>query len=74
MVSSDDPTNVGIARGTLTLGGDTIVVVSDGVDIWVAPRFSCHLYLLYNLDSVGTPGQVLHRIVKKKKTLRATHH
>ncbi len=40
------PTNIGITRGTH-------VVVSDGVDIWVALRFSYHLYI------VSTPGQVL---------------
>ena len=34
------PTNNGIARCTLTLA--TLVAVSDGVDIWIALRFSHH--------------------------------
>ncbi len=37
-----DPTNIGIARGTLTLCGDTTGVVSDGVDIWVDLRSAYH--------------------------------
>ncbi len=34
------PTNIGIARGTLSVA--TLVVVSDGVDLSVALRFSYH--------------------------------
>ncbi len=34
------PTNIGIARCTLSVA--TLVVVSDGVHIWVALRFSYH--------------------------------
>ncbi len=40
------PTNIGITRGTQSVA--ILVVVSDGVDIWVA-----HLY------SVSVPGQML---------------
>ncbi len=49
------PTNIGIARGTLSVA--TLVVVSDGVD-WVAVRFSYHI--IYHVTySVSMPGQVL---------------
>ena len=37
------PTNIGITRGTPSV--TALLVVSDGVDIWVALRFSYHLYL-----------------------------
>ncbi len=52
------PTNIVIARGTLTLGGDTSVSLAmGGVDIWVA--LSVFISLMHHLYSVSTPGQVL---------------
>ncbi len=61
---SHTPTNIGITR-CITIGGDILVVVSDGADIWVALRFTYHLYSVRNARA-GI------RIVKKK--LWATHH
>ena len=60
--TKNNPTNIGFTRGTPSV--TTLVVVSDGVTIWVAPRFSHHLYGVRN-----TRAGV--RIVKK--SLRATH-
>ena len=39
-LSQNIPTNIGTARDTLTLGGGTSGIVSDGLDVWVALRFS----------------------------------
>ncbi len=36
------PTNIGITRGTPSVTVDTIVVVGDGVTVWVALKFSYH--------------------------------
>ncbi len=36
----ENPTDISITRGTLSVA--ILVVVSDGVDIWVALRFSYH--------------------------------
>ena len=43
-----------------------VVLVSDGVDVWVALRF--FMSLIYHLHSVSTPGAGV-TIVKKKKIL-----
>ncbi len=51
LLSRGVPTNISIARGTLSVA--TLVVVSNGVDISVALRFLYHLY------SISMPGQVL---------------
>ena len=44
-VSFINPTNIGITRGTTSVA--TLLVVSDGVDIWVA-LFLHHLYCIYH--------------------------
>ncbi len=70
----DIPTNVGIANmGAHSPSGATLVLVSDGegVDTWVASKD--FISLIYRLCSVSTPGAV-GRIVREKKSLRATHH
>ncbi len=42
-----------VSLGPRSLSVATLVVVSDGVDIWVALRFSYHLYYMYTSTSLS---------------------
>ncbi len=57
------PTNIGVIRGTLSVA--ILVVVSNGLAMWVALRFLYDLYAVRNATS-GVVRNTVECIVKKK--------